>query len=509
VERLCLLDLKKLPILMHLAVLLHGLNGSPSELFYILNQFNKRNFKNTLVKAPSCNYQVTSDGVKRGAERLFDWILNEILIHGITHISFIGHSLGGIYARYCLGLLHEFGIIPYTLTPVNFITLATPHLGARQHVWIGDKLHAFVVRNLLKNQTILELTLTDCSSRHESLMHVLTSDYFLNPLKMFPNLVAYGNTNETTVNYNSSVIRRARRKTKEKYKWPNIVLDDHLEDYTKIVSIEDKIYQVLEKLRWKRFAVYPSRLMSAHTDIIVRSEKSDHKHGSHVVDHLLNEFKRPVISQSKFKESTKLGNGKLMVAYIGMKEEIHSFLRKSKKYADSNSVTLKWFKINQFGDIFDPLDVAKKIYCDILDCLDQVKYSDISFISESIGSLYTRVIIERMFQQRMFSEIIKPQMFVIFNCIGTSSKTIPDFDQVLTERLSSITSRFALFLFGQRILYHTSTEELTMDCAVENNLDANELILFDGEDSAFEVPFMIDSHTTIETVREHFENEII
>lgn len=74
----------------------------------------------------------------------------------VSKISFVAHSLGGLVARYAIGRLYEnIPIIPSSglkekdtknseferfsevriagLQPVNFITVATPHLGSRGH----------------------------------------------------------------------------------------------------------------------------------------------------------------------------------------------------------------------------------------------------------------------------------------------------------------------------------------------------------------------------------------
>jgi triacylglycerol esterase/lipase EstA (alpha/beta hydrolase family) len=45
-----------------------------------------------------------------------------------SHISLIGHSLGGMYARYTAYLLDQAGVFA-KLRPVTFMTMATPHLG--------------------------------------------------------------------------------------------------------------------------------------------------------------------------------------------------------------------------------------------------------------------------------------------------------------------------------------------------------------------------------------------
>lgn len=50
--------------------------------------------------------------------------------HSLERISIIAHSMGGLIARYALGLLYN----PASRTvcglePCHFVTLATPHLG--------------------------------------------------------------------------------------------------------------------------------------------------------------------------------------------------------------------------------------------------------------------------------------------------------------------------------------------------------------------------------------------
>lgn len=80
---------------------------------------------------------------------------------GLTKISFIAHSLGGLFTRYAIAVLYSSndhtmgknvtlqntktddsteitrsGLIA-GLEPINFITLATPHLGVRGNKQVG------------------------------------------------------------------------------------------------------------------------------------------------------------------------------------------------------------------------------------------------------------------------------------------------------------------------------------------------------------------------------------
>ena len=77
----------------------------------------------------------TYDGIELGGERTANEVEEEIKKHEeggnkITKISIVGYSLGGLVARYVVGLLYSKGYFD-RIQPVNFTTFATPHLGVR------------------------------------------------------------------------------------------------------------------------------------------------------------------------------------------------------------------------------------------------------------------------------------------------------------------------------------------------------------------------------------------
>lgn len=77
----------------------------------------------------------TYDGIELGAERVTHEVedtLEELKRQGkeIKKLSVVGYSLGGLVARYVVGLLYSNGWFS-KLEPVNFTTFATPHLGVR------------------------------------------------------------------------------------------------------------------------------------------------------------------------------------------------------------------------------------------------------------------------------------------------------------------------------------------------------------------------------------------
>ena len=276
----------------HLVLLTHGLGGSPKELLYIQKTLS-RHFeihKDLIFKIPNCNYKKTSDGILNGAKRLVEWILIELSKYPIDRISFVSHSLGGIYTRCVVGLLHDHGLIPRYLRPINFITLATPHLGSKQHVYLFHNMHAFIVSKFI-GQTVLELTMTDSTDPKTTFMNLLCNETYLAPLKMFSNLVAYSNVDsDYTVNYKTGSIQRTRYQHEggqsSTQDLPQIIRDDRVFDDKDCECIEDEMFKALDTLPWNRFAVLPARALKAHTDIIVRNEEDDIKYGSKVVDHL-------------------------------------------------------------------------------------------------------------------------------------------------------------------------------------------------------------------------------
>ncbi|PKX92254.1 lipase ROG1 family protein [Aspergillus novofumigatus IBT 16806] len=121
----------------HLCVLVHGLWGNPSHLDYLAASLRERYGEDRLyilaAKRNSGNF--TYDGIELGGERLAHEIedtLGALAAEG-THIkklSVIGYSLGGLVARYALGLLHARGWFD-KLEPVNFTTFVSPHVGVR------------------------------------------------------------------------------------------------------------------------------------------------------------------------------------------------------------------------------------------------------------------------------------------------------------------------------------------------------------------------------------------
>ncbi|KAF5356619.1 hypothetical protein D9758_008201 [Tetrapyrgos nigripes] len=152
----------------HLHVLMHGLWGTTNHLESAARVFSARhgNSSQKLGGGSASDSQdsglldasehvqllpvtvnqgtKTYDGIDWGAERAAKEILEAV--HQIekeskqirvTKFSITGYSLGGLYARYVIAILHATGFF-VNIQPLNFVTIATPHLGMpRVHTLFG------------------------------------------------------------------------------------------------------------------------------------------------------------------------------------------------------------------------------------------------------------------------------------------------------------------------------------------------------------------------------------
>lgn len=121
----------------HLCVLVHGLWGNGSHLNYLTTSLRDRHPDDelTILVCERNASSFTYDGIEVGAERVTREIedtIEELKGDGVKvdRFSIIGYSLGGLIARYTIGLLDSKGYFDY-IRPVNFTTFASPHLGVR------------------------------------------------------------------------------------------------------------------------------------------------------------------------------------------------------------------------------------------------------------------------------------------------------------------------------------------------------------------------------------------
>lgn len=219
----------------HLCILIHGWLGSPNEMLSIQQSLETRIEKAkglnnnddvnsisdsdeedyspvretklvdgtfVLLHSAACNSGKTSDGVEAGGIRVAKEVNN--LIKDICEneeegegseakdydisISFIGNSLGGLYARAAVADVDW--VLPNgkALTPNVFCTTATPHLGKRGQTYI--RLPRFAETGI---GLALQPTGQDLFGLNKVIENLATNTKYLEPLKQFRKRIAYAN----------------------------------------------------------------------------------------------------------------------------------------------------------------------------------------------------------------------------------------------------------------------------------------------------------------------------
>ncbi|KAH9755942.1 DUF676 domain-containing protein [Citrus sinensis] len=217
----------------HLVVMVNGIIGSAQNWSYAAKQFCCKYPEDLIVHCSERNYStLTFDGVDVMGERLAEEVISVIKRHpGVQKISFIGHSLGGLVARYAIARLYERDVTeePHHasggsrvdeseedscqkdnlkgkiagLEPVNFITCATPHLGSRGHEQVPVFCGFYTLEKVaargswLLGRTGKHLFLTDRNEGKPPLLLRMVSDCedlkFLSALQSFRRRVVYAN----------------------------------------------------------------------------------------------------------------------------------------------------------------------------------------------------------------------------------------------------------------------------------------------------------------------------
>jgi len=224
----------------HLCVLVHGLWGKPEHLKYVSTTLGERYPEDKLhiLVAKRNAGSFTYDGIDTGGERVAEEVerkLEELAEagHDITKISVVGYSLGGLIARYAIGLLFHRGIFE-KIQPVNFTTFATPHLGVRtplkgyhSHIWnvLGARTLSMSGRQLFGVDNFRD---TD-----RSLLAVLADpeSIFIRGLAQFKHRSLYANVvNDRTVTYYTAGISQT-----DPFVDPDDIKINYIPDYEDVI----------------------------------------------------------------------------------------------------------------------------------------------------------------------------------------------------------------------------------------------------------------------------------
>ncbi|KAL4564263.1 hypothetical protein LXL04_028321 [Taraxacum kok-saghyz] len=275
----------------HLVIMVNGIIGSPADWSYAAKQFLDRIPDKVIVHCSECNCStLTFDGVDRMGERLAEEVM-EVAKRWpeVSKISFVSHSLGGLVARYAIGILYEnnskqnqfFEAKIAGLQPINFITVATPHLGSRGHRQLPFlcglpflERRASQTAHWLVGRSGKHLFLTDNDVEGHPLLIRMVYDSedlkFMSALRSFKRRVAYANANyDHVVGWNTSSIRRQHELPKPNLlvkdkKYPHIVYverqsDDNIKKGTSSLgapkNLEEEMLRGLTQVAWERVDV--------------------------------------------------------------------------------------------------------------------------------------------------------------------------------------------------------------------------------------------------------------
>ncbi|ONI33716.1 hypothetical protein PRUPE_1G443100 [Prunus persica] len=318
----------------HLIIMVNGLIGSAQNWKYAAKQFLKRYPEDVIVHCSECNCSMlTFDGVDVMGERLAEEVISVIKRHpSVQKISFVGHSLGGLIARYAIGRLYERDLTREQsqengecrsdgvedpllehkvkgkiagLEPVNFITSATPHLGTRGHkqvpVFCGfQPLEKVAARtSWCLGRSGRHLFLTDRDKGKPPLLIQMVNDTedlnFLSALQSFRRRVAYANVlHDHLVGWSTSSLRRRKELPK------TIKTDSTQEEVSfeakasgcKHIDLEEEMIRSLTKMSWERVDVSfkgSKQRYLAHSTIQVKTYYL-HSDGADVIQHMVDNF---------------------------------------------------------------------------------------------------------------------------------------------------------------------------------------------------------------------------
>ena len=176
--------------------------GSPKHLDYVASRLREKHSEDKLhiLVAKTNIGNFTYDGIDLGGERVAQEVedcMKDLEKAGskLDKISVVGYSLGGLIARYTIGLLYSRGYFD-NIQPTNFTAFASPQLGVRTP-FMG--VH-YSIWNILGARTLStsgrQLFLIDSfRDTNRPLLSVLSdpSSIFMTALSKFKHRVLYAN----------------------------------------------------------------------------------------------------------------------------------------------------------------------------------------------------------------------------------------------------------------------------------------------------------------------------
>jgi Putative serine esterase (DUF676) len=283
---------------MHLVVLLHGLGSSAYDLRFFASKFN---LEGTIAFAPTTNEGLTTRGIHACATRVLIELERQLVLYpAVNQLSVIGHSYGGLYGRRLMYIANKTDSPIAHLEYINFVTLATPHVGSRDHAKLMTDTAVDWITPLILGQTGKELMLIDGNDAGTPpILEWMTSDEHLYQLKRFKHLFIYSNAiNDLPVHYCSSALRRYNPwKDVSSYMPSGTILNDVApRPYEEFGSNDDAVTVIrrrLNTLPWQKYVCFFSQPFMAHVHMINKAYFNPFADGvwtgeNPLIEHLFN-----------------------------------------------------------------------------------------------------------------------------------------------------------------------------------------------------------------------------
>lgn len=314
----------------HLVVMVNGILGSSADWKFAAEQFVKSLPDKVFVHRSEKNASSqTLDGVDVMGERLSEEVLELIKQKpNLRKISFVAHSVGGLVARYSIGRLYRPPSVNDSeseeskatiggLIPVNFIAVATPHLGSRGNKQVPflfgvsalEKVAVAIIHWIFR-RTGRHLFLTDNEDGKPPLLKRMLEDYgdlkFMSALRSFHRRVAYANVGyDHIVGWRTSSIRRnielPKWEDSVNEKYPHVVYEERCKAYDfdpdltsgdNTDDVEEELVTGLSRVSWEKVDVsfHNSRSKFAAHSVIQVKDHNLHTDGADVIQHMIDHF---------------------------------------------------------------------------------------------------------------------------------------------------------------------------------------------------------------------------
>ncbi|CCM06205.1 uncharacterized protein FIBRA_08448 [Fibroporia radiculosa] len=241
----------------HLLVLVHGMWGHPGHLAAVRKTIGDLRCQPSSATGPggerlevllaeTNREDNTYDGIDWGGERVAEEIYEHIKQleeagKKVTRFSITGYSLGGLIARYVIGILYQRRFFE-TVTAVNFNTFATPHIGLPKYPTVFSSVTSYLGPKLLSRTGEQFWAIDKWSARGRPVLEVMADPDrpFYQALCLFRHLRIYANAvNDMTVAYPTAAIEDEDIFVNHATNGINIELDEQYSPIIKSYSLPE------------------------------------------------------------------------------------------------------------------------------------------------------------------------------------------------------------------------------------------------------------------------------